>query len=146
MAIHQNKNLIFRFVEISDLSSFIIFSIFGTILHHGQGNWSFFNNNRLKLSTPTLNKPVLSFSDYHTSSASNLTRTSISSILDNKDITTNKNKNNTSNTDEFHSCVTPQKNTVFRLHLQPLIWRHLMIHCIVHLLSYTQQLNYPPPW
>ena len=29
--------------------------------------------------------------------------------LDNRDITTNQNKNNTLNTDDMHSCVTPQK-------------------------------------
>ena len=27
----------------------------------------------------------------------------------NKDITTNQNKNNTSNTDDIQSCITPQK-------------------------------------
>ena len=33
------------------------------------------------------------------------------SKLDNKDISTNENKNNTSNTDDIHSCVTPgEKN------------------------------------
>ena len=51
----------------------------------------------------------LSSSATHTSSASNLTQTSISSHLDNKDSTTNQNKNNTSNTDDIHSCVTPRK-------------------------------------
>ena len=68
-----------------------------------------YKNNQSKLSTPTLTKPGLSSSAAHISSASNLTRTSISSQLDNKDITTNQNKNNTSNTDDIHSCVTPQK-------------------------------------
>ena len=62
-----------------------------------------------KISTPTLKKPVLSSSAAHTLYAINLTVTSISSQLDNKDITTNQNKNNTSNTDDIHSCVTPQK-------------------------------------
>ena len=65
--------------------------------------------NRSKISTPTLNKPVLSSSADHTSSASNLTRTLISSHLDTKDSTANKKKNNTSNTDDIQSCVTPQK-------------------------------------
>ena len=68
-----------------------------------------YKNNQSKLSTPTLKKPGLSSSAAHTSSASNLTRTSISSQLDNKGITTNKKKNNTSNIDDTHSCVTPQK-------------------------------------
>ena len=35
------KILIFLFVELSHLSSFITFSFSGTNLHHGQGNWSF---------------------------------------------------------------------------------------------------------
>ena len=33
----------------------------------------------------------------------------ISSQLDHKDIATNQSKNNTSNTDDIHSCVTPRK-------------------------------------
>ena len=39
-----------------------------------------------------------------------MTQTSISSKLDNKYSTANQNKNKASNTDEIHSCVTPQKN------------------------------------
>ena len=67
----------------------------------------FYKINQLKLSTSTLKKPVLSYSASHTSSASDYKRTYISSILDNKHITNNKNKNNTSNTDDVHLCVTP---------------------------------------
>ena len=70
----------------------------------------YFKYNRSKISTPTLKKPVLSSSDAHTSSASNLTQTLISSHLDTKDSTANQNKINTSNTDDIHSCVTPQKH------------------------------------
>ena len=82
----------------------------------------YFKYNRSKVSTPTLKKTVLSSSDAHTSPASNSTRTSILSQLDNKYITTNQNNNNTSNTDDIHSCVTPRKKiAVFRPHLQPLI-------------------------
>ena len=62
-----------------------------------------------KQSVPTFKKPVLSSSAVHASSASISTGTSISSQLDNKDITTNQNKNNTSNIDDIHSYVTPQK-------------------------------------
>ena len=68
-----------------------------------------FKYNRSKISTPTLKKIVLSSSAAHTSYANNSTQTSISYQLDNKDITTNQNKNNTSNTDYIHSRVTPQK-------------------------------------
>ena len=70
-----------------------------------------------KLSTSTLKKPVISYSAAHTSSASKLTGTFISSQLDNKDITTNQNKNNTSNTDDIHSCVTPQNKLQFSGHI-----------------------------
>ena len=65
--------------------------------------------NRPKKSTPKFKKPVFSPSAAHVSYTSNLTGTPISSQLDNKDITANKNKNNTSNTDAIHSCVTPRK-------------------------------------
>ena len=65
--------------------------------------------NQSKIFNTTLKKPVLSSSAAHTSSASNLTGTSISSQLDNKEMFNNQNKNNTSNTDDIHSCVTPRK-------------------------------------
>ena len=68
-----------------------------------------FKYNRSKISTPTLKKPVLSSSTAHASSASNLTQTFISSHLDNEDSTAIQNKKDTSNTDDIHSCVTPQK-------------------------------------
>ena len=38
-----------------------------------------------------------------------MTRTNISSQIDNKYINTNQSKNNTSNTDDNYSCITPQK-------------------------------------
>ena len=69
----------------------------------------FYKNNRLELSTLTLKEAVLSSSASHTSSASNSTRTYISSRLNNKHITTNQNKNNISNTYDIHSCVTQRK-------------------------------------
>ena len=68
-----------------------------------------FKYNQSKISTPTMKKSVLSSSAAHTSSASNSKRTSISSQLDNKYITTNKKNNSTSNTDDINSRVTPQK-------------------------------------
>ena len=64
---------------------------------------SCFKYNQSKISTPTLKKPVLSFSAAHTSYVSNSTQTSISSQLDNKYSIKNQNKNNTSNTDDIHS-------------------------------------------
>ena len=88
-----------------------MFDIFRSlnIFHKGSVTKIYIPIIRSKISTPTLKNPVLLFSASHTSSASNLTRTYISSQLDNKEITTNQNKNNTSNTDDIHSCVTPQK-------------------------------------
>ena len=86
----------------------------------------FYKYNRSKISTPTLKKLVYSSSYSHTSSVRNSTQTSISSRLDNKDITTNQNKNNTSNTDDINSWVTPQKqnysvkDTYTTTHLTPL--------------------------
>ena len=68
--------------------------------------------NQPKQSTPTFKKLLLSSLDAHASSGSNSTGTSISSQINNKEITTNQNKNNTSNIDDVHSCVTPQKNYI----------------------------------
>ena len=65
--------------------------------------------NRPTQSTPTFKKLVLYSSADNVSSASNSTGTSISSQFDNKYITTNQNKNNISNTNDIHSCVTPRK-------------------------------------
>ena len=61
--------------------------------------------NRSKISTPTLQEPVVSYLDAHTSSESNSIPTSILSERDNNDITTNQNKNNTSDTDDTHSFI-----------------------------------------
>ena len=107
---HSSKiNLVFRFVWISHLYSFIIFSFLVLRCIMGKEICRFNKNSLSKISTPTLKKPVLSPSDSHTSSASNSTQTYISSQLDNKYITTNQNNNNTSNIDDIHSCVTLQK-------------------------------------
>ena len=56
-----------------------------------------------------IKKAVILSLDAHTSSAINLVQTSISSQLVDLEITTNQNKNKTSNTDDIHSCVTPIK-------------------------------------
>ena len=110
---HQTKYHLSKQFSFFDLLSFLIYSrlsyfrllvLFCTM---GKEIGRFSENNRSKLSTPTLKKPVLSSSSSHTSSASNSTWTYISSRLNNKYITTNKNKNNVSNTDDIHSCVTP---------------------------------------
>ena len=68
-----------------------------------------FKYNRSRISTPTLKEPVLSSSAAHTSYTSNLTRAMISSQLENKDSDVIQNTKDTSNTDDIHSCVSPQK-------------------------------------
>ena len=76
----------------------------------GKDIGGFYKHNWSKLYTPTLKKPVLSYSYSHTSSASNSIQSYISSRIDNKHITTNQNKKNISNADDIQSCVTPQNN------------------------------------
>ena len=84
----------------------------------GKGIECFSKYNWLKLSTTKLKKPVLSSLYFHTSSASNYTRTPIWYHFDNNDITSNQNKNNTSHTDDMHWCITPRKRViVFRPHV-----------------------------
>ena len=108
MFIYQ-KNLIFSFVQISHLSSFIIFCVLVLIYIVVKDIGHLYKYTRPKQSTPKFKKSILSYSAAHASSAINLTGTSISYQLDNKYITINQNKNNTSNTDDIHSCVTTRK-------------------------------------
>ena len=68
-----------------------------------------FKYNRSKISTPTLKKPVLSSSANHTSYTTNLSRTIISSQLENEDSTAIQNMSEILNTYDIHSCVTPKK-------------------------------------
>ena len=68
-----------------------------------------YKNSQSKISTTILKKPVLSYSASHTSYASHSIQTFILYIPDNKQINTNKNKNNISNIDDIQSCVTPRK-------------------------------------
>ena len=76
--------------------------------------------NRSKIPTPTLKKPVLSYSANNTSYTTNATRTIISSKHKNENINTIQNTTDISNKDDIHSCVTPKKISVFRPHLHPL--------------------------
>ena len=75
----------------------------------GKEIFHYFKYNRSKISAPTLKKPVLSSSENHTSYTTNSTRTIISSQLINKDSTAIQNMSEILNTDDIHSCVTPQK-------------------------------------
>ena len=71
-----------------------------------------FKYNRLKISTTTLKKPILSYLVDHTLYTGNLTRTSISSQIDNKYSTTILNIVDILNTDDIYSCVTPRKQNI----------------------------------
>ena len=82
--------------------------------------------NRSKISTPTLKKPVLSSSSNYSSYTTILSQTIISSQLENKESTAIQNKSNISNTDDIHSCVTPQNKLhcsghIYNYFLTPLI-------------------------
>ena len=68
--------------------------------------------NRSKISSPTLKKPVLLSSENHSSYTSNLTPTIMSHQLQHKESTSIQNRFNISNTDDIHSCVTPQKQNI----------------------------------
>ena len=140
--IHQNI-LYFHLLRSLTYPHLSFFRFLVLICTMGKKIGRFFKYNILKLSTLTIKKPFLSSSDAHKSSASNLTWTSISSQLDNKDITTNQNKNNTSNIDGIHSCVTPWETILmFSPHLQPLVWSHWTIYYLFHLFSHTHK-KYP---
>ena len=71
-----------------------------------------FKYNQSKISTPTLKKPVLSSSENHTSYTTNSTRTIRSYQLENEDSTAIQNTSEISNTDDIHSCATPQKYNI----------------------------------
>ena len=71
-----------------------------------------FKYNRSKISCPTLKKPVLSSSSNHTSYTTNLTPTIMSHQLQHKESTSIQNTVNISNTEDIHSCVTPQKQNI----------------------------------
>ena len=63
-----------------------------------------FKYNQSKISTPTPKKPVLSYSENHTSYTTNLTLPIISSQLENEDSNAIQNTSDISNTDDIHFC------------------------------------------
>ena len=95
----------FDFLSFLNYPHFSFFRFMELIFAMGKEIGSSFKYNWSKRSTPTLKEPVISSSSVHTSFAKKLTWTSISSQLDDKDITTNQNKNNISNTDNIQSCI-----------------------------------------
>ena len=111
MIIHQHFN-IFRFCCVFSHNIIYHIHFYSTYCHHVQGNWSFLKYNWSKIFTLTLKRPVLSSSTNHTSYTSNLTRTIILSQLENEDSNTIQNTMETSNTDDIHSCATPQKQNI----------------------------------
>ena len=68
-----------------------------------------FKYNRSKISSPTLKKPVLSFSANHTSYKINSTPTIMPHQLQHTEINSIQNRVNISNTDDIKACVTPRK-------------------------------------
>ena len=72
----------------------------------------FYKYNPPKIASPTLKKPVLSFSANHISYTTNSTPTFMPHQVQHKDSTSIQNKVNISNTDDIHSCVTPQKQNI----------------------------------
>ena len=99
------KNLIFWFFRFLTYPHWSHFCFLVPICILGKNIGGLYKYNQSKISTITLKKPFLSSSAAHTSYAINSTRTSISSQLDNKDMTTNQNKNNTSNIYDIHSFI-----------------------------------------
>ena len=69
----------------------------------------YYKYNRSKIPTPTLKIPALSYSANHTSNTTSLSQTFISSQLENEDSIAIQNTSEILNTDDIHSCVTPQK-------------------------------------
>ena len=68
--------------------------------------------NRSKIPTPTLKKPVLSSSANDTSYTTSLSKTIISYQLENKYSTAIQKTSEILNTDDIHSCLTPQKKNI----------------------------------
>ena len=66
----------------------------------------------IKNINPTLKKPVLSYSENHTSYTTNLTPTIMYQQLQHKDKSAIQNTVNTSNTHDIHSYVTPRKHNI----------------------------------
>ena len=71
-----------------------------------------FKYNRPKSSSPILKKLVLSSSENHTSYTTNFTPNFMPHQVQHKDSTSIQNKVKISNTDDIHSCVTPQKHNI----------------------------------
>ena len=88
----------------------------------------------IKNLTSTIKKTVLLSLAAHTSYGSTSKQTYISSELDNKDIFPNKNKNNTRNTEDIHSCVTPRKQN-YSVHATSKITHLTLLNSILHIAS-----------
>ena len=71
-----------------------------------------YKHNQPKLSSPTLKKPVLLSSANHTSCITISNPTITSQQIQDKNSTSIQDKVNISDTDDIHSCVTPQKHDI----------------------------------
>ena len=72
----------------------------------------YFKYNRLKISSPTLKKPVFLSSSNYTSYTTNSTQTMMSYQLQHKDCTSIQHMSDISNTYDNHSYVTPWKHNI----------------------------------
>ena len=68
--------------------------------------------NRPKSSSPTLKKPVLSYSENHTSCITIPNQPITSHPRQHKGSASNQDKVNISYTDDIHSCVTPKRHNI----------------------------------
>ena len=71
-----------------------------------------FKYNRPKSSSPTLKKPVLSYTANHTSCITISNPSITSHPRQHKGSASNQDKVNISNTDDIHSCVTPKRHNI----------------------------------
>ena len=71
-----------------------------------------FKYNRPKSSSPTLKKPVLSYSANHTSCITVSNQPVTSQPCQHKGTAPNQDKINISNTYDIHSCVTPKSHNI----------------------------------
>ena len=142
-----NKKLIFRFVDLSHFSSFIIFCFIVLIWNMGKEISRYFKKMRSKYWLQHLGNLFyyLQLLIHHLQVIRNEQPSRLNLIIE----TLLKIKTRTTfqiQMTSTHMYHNENIITVFRPYLQPLIWLYWMLHYIIHLLSYTQQYsggNYP---
>ena len=105
----------------------------------------YYKYNQSKIPTPTLKKPVLSFSANHTSYTTSLSQTIISYQLENKDSTAIQNTSEILNTDDTLSFVTLQKQNIsFRATSTPPCLTPLITTLLLAPVELTKTTELPP--